>query len=55
MKSTRTRCSPSSRIPPTHTDEVAAPAAEIDKAKQLLESGAITQAELDAIEAKALA
>ena len=30
-------------------------AAEIDKAKQLLESGAITQAEFDAIKAKALA
>jgi hypothetical protein len=37
---------------------VAAPggaAAEIDKAKQLLDSGTITQAEFDAIKAKALA
>jgi membrane protease subunit (stomatin/prohibitin family) len=30
-------------------------AAEIDKAKQLLDNGAITQAEFDAIKAKALA
>jgi hypothetical protein len=41
-----------------YVKSVAAPsgaAAEIDKAKQLLDSGAITQAEFDAIKAKAIA
>jgi Short C-terminal domain/Phospholipase_D-nuclease N-terminal len=37
------------------TAEGGGAAAEIDKAKQLLDSGAITQAEFDAIKAKALA
>jgi hypothetical protein len=31
------------------------PTAEIEKAKQLLDNGAVTQAEFDAIKAKALA
>jgi hypothetical protein len=41
-----------------HVRTVAAPggaAAEIEKAKRLLDSGAVTQAEFDAIKAKALA
>jgi hypothetical protein len=42
-------------MPLTHTDELAAPAAEFDKAKQLPDGGAITRAEFDAIKAKALA
>jgi adenylate cyclase len=40
------------RMPPTHTDEVAAQRG--DRPKQLLDSGAITQAEFDAINAKPL-
>ena len=42
----------------THVRETAGSggaAAEIDKAKQLLDSGAITQAEFEAIKQKALA
>jgi hypothetical protein len=40
----------------TYVQSVAGgPAAEIEKANQLLSSGAITQAEFDAIKAKALA
>ena len=35
--------------------EAGGPAAEIDKGKQLLDSGAISQAEFDAIKAKAIA
>ena len=42
-------------MPPTHTDEVAAPAAECDKAKQLRGGDAITRAEVVAIKAKVLA
>lgn len=38
-----------------HTAGAGGPTGEIEKAKQLLDSGAITQAEFDAIKARALA
>jgi hypothetical protein len=44
-----------SHTAPAHHAASAGAAAEIEKAKQLLDSGALTQAEFDSIKAKALA